>query len=142
MKIPKDLQAQVWERDAARCRYCLLSQYGQAARFHVDHVLPRCKGGATAVSNLALVCSHCNLRKADKTSASDPVTQEEVPLFHPLSQAWHEHFVLRPDGTCHGLTPIGRATVQALHMNHEFAQVARFIQIMSGVLSPTEHLRN
>jgi hypothetical protein len=142
MKITQELQAQVWERDAARCRFCLLSQYGQAARFHVDHVLPKCKGGKTELTNLALICIHCNLRKADKTSATDPTTQEEVALFHPLSQVWHEHFVLRRDGTCHGLTPVGRATVQALHMNNELVRLARLIQIMSGVLSPTEHLQN
>ena len=52
-------------------------------------------------------------------SPSDPLTGERVPLFHPRRQQWREHFCWSEDGSeIIGLTPMGRATVAALNMNH------------------------
>jgi hypothetical protein len=46
------------------------------------------------------------------------MTATSVPLFHPQLQRWREHFTWSDDGTeIIGLSPIGRATVAALHMN-------------------------
>jgi hypothetical protein len=121
-------------RDADQCLYCRLRQLGQAAVFHIDHIIPRSKGGATIAENLALQCPHCSLHKSDKVDAIDPDTGLNVLLFHPLQQEWTEHFTLRPDGACIGLTPIGRASVGALRMNDPIPQAARQIQIMLGLL--------
>jgi hypothetical protein len=123
----------VWDRDGGRCRYCRLRQVGQGAVFHIDHITPRSKGGATVAENLAPQCPHCSLRKADKIQAVDPETGATVPLFHPIQQEWSDHFVQRPDGTCVGQTPSGRATVAALQMNDAIPRAARAIQLMLGL---------
>ena len=94
------------------------------------------------MANLALLCPHCNLHKAGRLTAVEPLTGKETALYHPLRQDWHEHFVLGRDGMCHGISDVGRATVDALFMNHELAVAARYLQIRFGVLSPTEHRRN
>lgn len=36
---------------------------------HVDHVIPLSRGGTHSVSNLAIACADCNLRKGTKTPA-------------------------------------------------------------------------
>jgi len=142
MAIPKDIQSQVWDRDGGRCRYCLISQFGQAARFHIDHIHPKCAGGADDITNLALVCPSCNLHKSTRLNAVDPLTGDLTLLFHPLKQDWHLHFILRADGTCHGVSAAGRATIAALQMNDVDSVSARYLQIMLGVSSPTEQRRN
>jgi hypothetical protein len=70
---------------------------------------------------LCLACAWCNSYKGTKTHATDPLTEQEVALFHPRRQAWHEHFKWSEDGIfIIGLTAIGRATVIALQLNNEF----------------------
>ena len=61
-----DLRELVFTRDGGRCRYCGLRQYGQGAVFHIDHVLPRSRGGLTTPETLVLQCPYCSLHKADK----------------------------------------------------------------------------
>ncbi len=114
--IPVKLQRLVARRAGGRCEYCGLSQEGQEARFHVDHVVPVVRGGATVEENLALACVSCSLRKAARQTALDPQTGIEVALFNPRADSWNKHF--RWDGVrVLGLTPTGRATVKALKMN-------------------------
>ena len=126
--IPRELRQTVFIRDQGRCRYCGLRQFGQGAAFHINHIIPRSKGGTTAAENLALQCPCCSLHKSNKLTAIDPLTQTLVELFHPLQQAWAEHFAQESDGTCVGLTPTGRATVEALHMNDPISRTARALQ--------------
>jgi len=133
--IPTALRQRVFQRDEARCRYCRLAQVGQAAVFHINHIVPRSKGGLTDPANLALQCPYCSLHKSDKQTAADPDSGDIVPLFHPLQQAWAEHFALDPGGGCRGLTPAGRATVAALRMNDRLPRIARSIQIRIGLLT-------
>lgn len=114
--ISAGLHAEVVLRAGQRCEYCRLSQVGQEATFHIDHVVPGAAGGTTTANNLALACVSCSLRKWAKQTASDPDSGEEVPLFNPRTQAWAEHF--RWDGErVVPLTATGRATVTALAMN-------------------------
>ena len=61
--ISPSLRAEVEHRAAGRCEYCRLSQLGQEAAFHIDHVVPRTAGGPTTLDNLALACVSCPLRK-------------------------------------------------------------------------------
>jgi hypothetical protein len=114
--IPAALHAEVVLRAGQRCEYCRLSQLGQEAAFHIDHVRPRAAGGETTADNLALACVSCSLRKWANQTAPDPDTGEEVPLFNPRTQAWAEHFRWEGERVV-PLTPTGRATVAALAMN-------------------------
>jgi hypothetical protein len=70
--------------------------------------------------NLCLSCANCNLSKAKATTAGDPLTKIDTPLFNPRQQIWHDHFEwIDGGGRVHGKTPIGRATVFRLKMNQE-----------------------
>ncbi len=110
------LRRLVVRRAGNRCEYCGLSQEGQEATFHIDHILPQAAGGPTAAENLALACVSCSLRKEARRSARDPATGHVVPLFHPRRQRWTRHFHWEGVELV-GQTPTGRATVAALHMN-------------------------
>lgn len=55
-------RAAVLARDGNACVYC----GGTDGPFHLDHVIPRSRGGADAIENLATACGDCNRRKADK----------------------------------------------------------------------------
>lgn len=114
--IPAELRRFVIQRATGRCEYCGLSQEGQEATFHVDHVIPVAVGGQTVIENLALACVSCSLRKAARQTAVDPQSGKEVALYNPRHDTWHEHF--QWEGVyLVGLTATGRATIEALDMN-------------------------
>src|SRR5262245_28031042 len=95
--IPLSLQRRVRDRAKNRCEYCGLSQDGQEATFHVDHVRPRRDGGPTVSMNLALACVSCSLRKGARTTATDGETGQSVEVFNPRDHHWIEHFQLTDD---------------------------------------------
>jgi hypothetical protein len=65
LHIPLSLRYEVLKRDGFRCQYCGgTPQDGYV--LHVDHVIPRSKGGATAAGNLIAACWLCNLGKSDQ----------------------------------------------------------------------------
>lgn len=83
--------------------------------------------------NFCLSCAWCNSFKGSQTHAVDPFSKKMVSLFNPITDAWHEHFVWKTDGTeIVGLTAKGRATIIALKMNNEFIVPARRLWVMSG----------
>jgi hypothetical protein len=114
--IAPGLRAEVIQRAGNRCEYCQLSQLGQEATFHMDHVIPRASDGPTTADNLALACVSCSLRKSARQAVLEPITGEEVPLFNPRTQLWAEHFRWEEERIT-ALTPVGRATVVALALN-------------------------
>lgn len=129
--IPASLRRAVVRRARNRCEYCGLSQAGQEATFHIDHVLPRVDGGPTTLENLALACVSCSLRKGARRTATDPVTGAEVGLFDPRSARWEEHFAWEGVSVV-GLTPVGRATVSSLAMNRPLALAIRGEEVLLG----------
>lgn len=132
MAVPEALARAVREHANGRCQYCLMHESLQGATFHVEHVIPRSKGGESTLENLALACPRCNLHKADKTTAPDPVTGEQVALFHPLQQRWSEHFRCKGH-EMEGLTAVGRATVVLLDLNHFRRQRIRQVEQSFGL---------
>ncbi|MGA2068448.1 MAG: HNH endonuclease signature motif containing protein [Thermoguttaceae bacterium] len=129
--IPAHLQRLVAQRAGNRCEYCGLSQAGQEARFHVDHITPVARGGATTAENLALACVSCSLRKAARQYAPDPQTGVEAALFNPRADSWEGHFRW-DDMHVVGLTATGRATVQALKMNRGVTLAIRREEALRG----------
>ncbi|MBI3757151.1 MAG: HNH endonuclease [Deltaproteobacteria bacterium] len=116
--VSAELRRHIAERANQCCEYCRTQAQYSADSFTADHITPRSLGGLTAIDNLALSCHGCNQHKATRTSASDPVTDLTVALFHPRQQRWEEHFAWNDDFTFMiGLTPIGRATIAALQLN-------------------------
>ena len=132
MVVPEELSRAVRARANARCQYCLMHESLQGATFHIEHVIPQCKGGGSDLENLALACPGCNLHKASRITAIDPATGEEVLLFHPIRQLWSEHF--RFEGyQIAGLTAVGRATVDTLNLNHSRRQRIRQVEEIFGL---------
>ncbi len=124
MSIPSELRKGIVRHASNRCEYCRLSQKGQEATFHIDHIVPFAAGGETHLSNLALACVSCSLRKGARRTGIDPKTGEEVNLFHPRSQEWNRHFIWK-GSRIRGLTATGRVTVATLKMNRELAVAIR-----------------
>ena len=127
--IPPQLRQLVIDRANNHCEYCGLSQAGQAATFHIDHVIPVAEGGQTTEQNLALACVSCSLRKGARLTATDPDSGEEAPIYNPRRQVWDQHFQwagLRLVGK----TPTGRATIVALKMNRPVILAIRSEEVL------------
>jgi hypothetical protein len=137
MAISSRLRDRVARRAGNRCEYCRLSQVGQEASFHIDHVVPLSDGGPATIENLALACVSCSLRKWARQAAIDPETGEEVPLFNPRTQLWKEHFRWK-DETVIPLTSIGRATAAALALNRSVILAIRREESIRGRHPPEE----
>lgn len=139
MSIPDSLRWQVIKRAGNRCEYCGLSQEGQEAVFHIDHIHPVSLGGVTAMENLALACVSCSLRKSARVSAADPLTGDVAPLFHPQRDRWNLHFRWN---VCElvGISATGRATVFALAMNRPIAVSIRREESLRGRHPPPGQL--
>jgi len=103
----------------------------------MDHIYPEAQGGSSELSNLAFCCENCNGGKADKTHAVDHVTGEVCALFHPRKQSWEDHFDWTT-GEVHviGLTPVGRATLEALQLNNQAVVNMRLLLRMIGEHPP------
>lgn len=114
--IPAFLRRFVIQRAGHRCEYCGISQAGQVATFHIDHIIPVVAGGATSAENLALACVSCSLRKGAKQELKDLETGEVVSVFNPRQLLWKEHFGWN-DVQVFGLTATGRATIETLDLN-------------------------
>ena len=129
--IPAFLRKLVIRRAKNRCEYCGLSQAGQEATFHIDHILPLASGGKTTADNLALACVSCSLRKGARETAMDPQTGEDVAIFHPRRDLWAEHF--RWDEVrLLGVTATGRATISVLELNRPLILAIREEETLLG----------
>ncbi|MGI8413406.1 MAG: HNH endonuclease [Solirubrobacteraceae bacterium] len=64
IRLPRDTRRRkitrraVFARDDWTCQYC-----GSRSSLTVDHVVPRCKGGASSWENIVASCAPCNRRK-------------------------------------------------------------------------------
>jgi HNH endonuclease len=112
------LQCRIRDRFANYCAYCQTAEALTAMTFEFEHILPLSAGGQTIWENLCLACPTCNRHKADRQTAVDPFTGQNVPLFHPQRQVWVDHFKWSEDALeIVGLTSSGRATIVTLQMN-------------------------
>lgn len=134
------LRARVETRALGRCEYCHAPQAVCGYRFHLEHVLPVALGGSDGEENRALSCAPCNLAKANRVAAADPLTGSMVPLYDPRTQDWHEHFHWADDGrTLNAATATGRATVATLEMNSVLRGDARQLWFAVGLLPHVRH---
>ena len=135
MSVSEELSRAVRVRADGRSQYYLMHESLQGATFHIEHIIPQCKGGRSDLENLVLACPGCNLHKGSRITAIDPATGEDARLFHPIQQLWPEHF--RFNGyQIEGLTGAGRATVEALNLNHSRRQRIREVEKAFGLYPP------
>jgi hypothetical protein len=132
--IPIEIDRRVRAAAQNRCGYCLSPQHLVMARLEIEHIIPLAKGGNNDESNLWLSCPICNRCKSDKTTGFDLETQQMTTLSNPRTQVWSEHFYWFEDGVrIVGKTPVGRATVLALHLSDDpDALEVRSYWVMAG----------
>jgi len=53
----------IFKRDSYRCRLCGAFPEEDDVKLHVDHIIPRSKGGSNDPKNLWTLCSECNIGK-------------------------------------------------------------------------------
>ena len=119
--------AAVRQRADFRCEYCHAPEEVLGYALHVEHIVPRSKGGKDALSNYALACMPCNRAKSDHVSGVDAVTGKSSRLFNPRRDSWRTHFEITNRFEIHGKTAIGRATEARLRLNHARQLAARRI---------------
>jgi hypothetical protein len=130
----------VGARAGGSCEYCRLVEAATGITFHIEHVVPRSRGGETVLSNLALSCPGCNLAKAESTTGPDGHGQVQALFnpraFEPWLLGWHLHFILyRDSGLIVPRTPVGEATVNVLGINAPTRAFARRLQVLAGLLA-------
>lgn len=135
--VPVELRRQVREDAGDRCGYCQSSEKWLGIPHEVEHLIPLAEGGRTIRENLWIACRRCNSFKSGRIAAIDPVTHHTVQLFHPRHDRWNEHFRWSFDGTrIIGITPTGRATIDALQMNHPLIVSTRKLWVQVGIHPP------
>jgi hypothetical protein len=138
-RIPPALRQRVAETARFRCGYCLTSQRIIGPLFEIDHYIPEARGGTSEEENLWLACPMCNSHKSDRIDAIDPETEVTVPIFNPRREQWDSHFEWVEGGTViRGKTPVGRATVAVLQMNHPDVLAARRLWVEVGWHPPDD----
>lgn len=135
MSSRREIERVVQSRAGERCEYCRMHQSLQGATFHLEHVIPRSRGGTSDLDNLAWACPGCNLHKADRVEGADPDTSRAVPLFNPRRDQWADHFRWR-DFQIVGLTSTGRATAAAFNLNHARRLFIRQVETAFGLFPP------
>lgn len=128
-------RAQIERRAGERCEYCHAPQRVFNAPFHIEHIVPRSRGGADDPTNLALSCSSCNLAKGTAIDGVASDTGERARLFNPRTDHWEEHFVWSADASIIlGRTVIGLVTARMLNMNARRQTMARPLWRQLGLL--------
>ncbi|MBI5416662.1 HNH endonuclease [Candidatus Poribacteria bacterium] len=54
------------QRDSFKCIACGRAPINDGIILHVDHIIPKSKGGTDSLDNLQTLCSNCNLGKSNK----------------------------------------------------------------------------
>lgn len=110
------LRQQIRNRAGNHCEYCQISRHADQLPFQVDHIIGEFHHGTTTLNNLAWSCFDCNVYKGTNLAGIDPLTQELMPLVHPRSDDWDEHFEWH-GSILIGKTKRGRATIDVLRIN-------------------------
>lgn len=139
-RVSADLDRRVRDAAGNRCGYCQSPQHLVMAPLEIEHIIPLAHDGTDIETNLWLACPLCNSHKSDKMSGIDSETGQSHPLFNPRTQQWNEHFRWSEDGIrVIGLTPTGRATVNALHLNdNPYALIVRSNWVVVGWHPPND----
>jgi hypothetical protein len=136
--VSAEVRRFVAARARGHCEYCRVPDRFVPDTFTLDHIQPRAAEGQTTLDNLAWACPGCNSHKHTTTAAADPQTGDTFPLFHPRQQRWAEHFAWSDNFLqIIGLTPCGRATIEALKLNRPELVNLRYLLVIAGLHPPS-----
>src|SRR5712691_6817855 len=107
--ISKTLRGLVRDRAQGRCEYCLLHEDDSIFRHQPDHIIAHKHGGQTTAENLAYSCALCNGLKGSDIASVDIETGLIIPLFHPRTNNWTDHFRIE-EAVIVPMTPTARVT--------------------------------
>ncbi|NBS86595.1 MAG: HNH endonuclease [Verrucomicrobia bacterium] len=62
--VPDSLRYRVLKKAGGKCELC--GALKQDTTLHIDHIVPRSRGGSNDESNLQILCFKCNLGKSNK----------------------------------------------------------------------------
>ena len=134
-----ELRRLVEARAGRCCEYCRSQLRYATQPFSLEHIVPLARGGSSDAGNLALACQGCNNHKFTKVTGLDAASGATVPLYHPRRDRWRDHFAWNHDATLVlGLTPSGRATVEALQLNRAGLVTLRKVLYAAGVHPPPD----
>jgi len=135
--ISKKTRLFVEQRAGGLCEYCWSRADCACESFEVEHIIPLSLGGSNKLDNLAFTCRGCNSRKSDRVEALDPLSKSLLPIFLPRLHAWSNHFSWDDSYlVVIGITPIGRATVEALKLNRVGVTNLRLLMKLAGIHPP------
>jgi hypothetical protein len=106
----------ICQRAVFKCEYCKLHESYANYKFHIEHIIAMQHGGLTVLSNLALACSNCNLKKVPNLSTVLALDGPLIRLFNPRKDIWQHHFEVE-NGVFYGKTEVGEATIKLLELN-------------------------
>ena len=132
MTITKEQRQYIREIAGQCCEYCRVIEDEHAAKFQIDHIIPKKHSGTDETDNLCLACYKCNGYKGPNVAALDPLTGDATKLFDPRKQVWNEHFELNDDATISGISPEGRTTIDVLRINDSERVFYRKISMLAG----------
>jgi hypothetical protein len=100
----------------------------------MDHIRARKHHGLTTLQNTCWACALCNAAKGSNVASYDSESGALVALFNPRADSWSEHFRWRGPLLI-ALTPVGRATIDVLRINHPERVEHRRLLLAGGLWS-------
>lgn len=126
------------ERANGRCEYCHCPVAFSPQPFVMEHIIPKSRGGASTLDNLAFSCQGCNGAKYTKTEVWNETLQVMIPLFNPRVHEWQEHFQWSDNTeTLEAISQIGLVTIETLKLNRQEVVNLRRLLHQAG-LHPSE----
>lgn len=66
VKINKTLRFELLKKADFKCQYCGRGPSTHLVNLHIDHRMPKSRGGKDIPSNYVVACSDCNIGKSDR----------------------------------------------------------------------------